>query len=476
MHDPQHTFLSFVASGRSTSRLSDLLATGAYPLDVEALALHVNADYPPRITQTPYVGIDCRLHEPSADLEELDGNGPASSPSEAALALRTKLSRVIDRCIGPARRVGVMAGGGLDSAGLLALAVDWARRTGGSVFAIALDFEGPGDDRPHLRALEEKLGCEVLRMRPEEAAHRVPELMPGVDGAPSCWPTAPWEVELLARARAYGAEIVLSGAGGDDLFDGHPHALATLARRGKVLEAVRTARTLRGFSWYAPRFPVASSVFRPMLVAQVPAWLRLRRSRRGPLPVPSWAGPRLRRAAEESRARALSAFAKELRSGARPPDGTAPECSPDRRVSLAWSRHQEKLLTGLVQREPFMDYGLIAFMRSLPPEWLIFRGIRRGLFREAFRGLLPESVRMREDKALFGNAFRRLVGGPPGLARYRDLSRKTELAALGLVDADAFAAAFDAFAEAPGDGDLMATWSFVCMEAFLRSKVGRASC
>ena len=42
------------------------------------------------------------------------------------------------------------------------------------------------------------------------------------------------EVEAFARARAQGAEVVLSGDGGDALFDGVPHALSDVTRAGQL--------------------------------------------------------------------------------------------------------------------------------------------------------------------------------------------------------------------------------------------------
>src|SRR5262249_44336906 len=147
-----------------------------------------------------------------------------------------------------ATRVGVMTGGGVDSAALLALAVEWAKRDRArSAFGIAIDFGGQGDDRPHLRALERHLGCEIVRVQPEDAKRRFPLFLDGVDASPFTWPGGPFEVEALARGRELGADVCAMGAGADELFDGAPQALADVARSGRIFEALRRARRMRAF-------------------------------------------------------------------------------------------------------------------------------------------------------------------------------------------------------------------------------------
>lgn len=47
---------------------------------------------------------------------------------------------------------------------------------------------------------------------------------------------------------------------------------------------------------------------------------------------------------------------------------------------------------GLEVRAPFLDYGLVDFMTTLPTEYKIKGGERKRLLREAFQGLIPESV------------------------------------------------------------------------------------
>lgn len=419
---------------------------------------------PGQLGETPYQGVTCTLEEPSVIAELADAPLPRSA-ADAARVLRAELEAAVDRALVSVRRVAVLAGGGVDSAGLLALAVEWARRTGGSAFAVALDFASPGDDRPHLDALETALGCEVVRVSPEEASPRI-SLMHGVDAAPFPWPVAPMEVELMARARALGAERVLMGVGGDELLDGDPRSLSGFLSRGSVGSAFRSARALRGFD--RPRFPFASWVVRPALARFMPRALRLRRARRNPVRIPTWAGPELIAYLNRAHDSRVADAAESLR---REEDSLASSTAAEKRYReyLAWCRHAQEVASGVERVDPFLDPTLTARVERFPAAWLLHGGMRRGLFREAMRGLLPSSVRLREDKASFEPAMTRFVSSAGGLSALRELASATELHAHGLVDRRAFTATFDGFVAAPEQREAWAAlWPALSVEAFLR--------
>jgi len=401
---------------------------------------------------------------PAGDLE--DGRTlperarTARTPLEAATVLRRALEAAVARALVGVRRVAVLTGGGLDSGALLALAVAWAKKTGGSAIGVALDYEAEGDDRPHLRALQDHLGCEILRMAPEEAAHNV-ALLRGVDAAPFTWPTAPMEVEIMRRARAHGAECALTGVGGDQLFDGDPRALARRARRGDVRGAVRAARRLVGFD--RPRSPVASWVARPFVASVLPLRVRKLLVRHPRSVAPSWAGPAvvdwLRSHDEHAH---TEGYASEERARAE-----ADRSSRVYREYLLWLRHQESLASDLPRVDPYLDHVVIATALAIRPEWMLHEGQRRGLFREALRGHLPESLRTRQDKAAFEPALERFVGASRGFDVLRAWASGSRLAALGMVDPARFRTAFERFAGAPNADGWVSLWPALCTEGFL---------
>jgi asparagine synthetase B (glutamine-hydrolysing) len=392
---------------------------------------------------------------------------PCASAAEAPAFLRGALDDAVDVALRGVRRAAVMTGGGLDSAVLMGLTVAWARRTGGSAFAVSLDFGGQGDDRPHLRALERHLGCEVLRVAPEEAAARISLLESGADAAPATSSTMPMEVEMLVRAREHGAERVLGGAGGDELFGGVPSSLAEMARRGRPLAACRAARRLEGFT--RPRSPAWSWVVRPTIGRCLPGSFRAWRGRRhAQLPKLAWAGPVMRTYLDERR-RLAGEVNRGRPSTAR--ERLAASWDEAHQVVVAAGRQVEEQVAGVDCWYPYLDRDLVAAVASLHPEYLLHGDRWRGLLRASAHDLLPASLRERMDKAHFEPAMQRWLQAAGGLEPLRELGSGRELASLGLVEPAAFAAAFDAFVADPGDPQYwVSLWASLAVEAFLRAR------
>jgi asparagine synthase (glutamine-hydrolysing) len=286
----------------------------------------------------------------------------------------------------------------------------------------------------------------------------------------------PVEVDVMTTAREHGAEAILTGANGDALFDGVPQSLSELVKAGQWREAVRAVRALEGFYW--EERSLVRWLLRPIVAAHVPWRLRWLNARRSTPWLPDWAGPVLRdvlwRRWEARRARVKAT----LRGGPEGPGRRGPreeEPWPPAayRVVHAWYRHQHEVAVGLERRDPYFDPALIATVRGFRPDWFLHGGVRRGLFREAMRGLLPESLRTRLDKAGFEPAMFRFVEAAGGFGSLRPLSRASRLAALGLVEPRPFGEAFDELARAPlasyGWG---AVWSALAVEAFLERRAG----
>ncbi len=418
-----------------------------------------------RPEMTLYAGVTSRLYA------DRGFEWPSSLPSlqESPAFLRRALERSVDVALDGVRRVAVMTGGGLDSSVLLGLAVQWARRTGGTAFAACLDFGGPGDDRPYLSALQKHLGCEVIRMRPEDAAPRIALMRSGVDGAPATSSTMPMEVELMVRAKANGAERMLAGAGGDELFGGNPAALVNVARRGHPLTAIRTARRLNGFN--RPPSPAWSWVVRPFLGRALPPAVRAWRTfRYGATSMVPWAGPIVRTYLEDKR-RLRSRFLSRLPMNAA--QRLVAMTDPAYQAIVAAGRQMQEHASGLDFWYPYMDRNLIAAVASMAPEHLLFGDRWRGLLRASAHDLLPSSLRDRMDKASFEPAMRRWVEAAGGLESLRPLASGRELASLGLVEPDAFRVAFERFVAEPEHGESwVELWAALAVEAWLR---GRAS-
>jgi asparagine synthase (glutamine-hydrolysing) len=393
-------------------------------------------------------------------------------PEELASALRDEVFQAVRRAIDGLGRIAVLAGGGLDSSALLAVVAALVR--GGSakeVTALALDFAGPGDDRPYMADMADALGITPVRVAPRAFAPQVARSLI-VDGQPYASAMGGWELGFLELAKERGADVLLGGLGGDELFDGDPRCYALRALRGDVVHAVLSAARLR-VTWESSRLArVREYVVRPIVVHAAPGRLRRlarRRRARSRRRLP-WAGPVLREVLQREDVDAPADF------GPRTPAERFRRIS-DSKWALEISEGQCSLdaHVGMQTRTPFHDEALVAFVSRLPPEALLDGGYLRGLFRRAFAGLLPDRVRLRTDKAGFEPALEEMHAGAGGRGAFAELSTMRALEELGVVRGEAYRAEFDAFVcgaiDSEGWGSI---WPALSVEAFAEQALGEA--
>jgi asparagine synthase (glutamine-hydrolysing) len=375
-----------------------------------------------------------------------------------ARELREEIFAAVERAVGRFRHVGVMAGGGLDSSGIVAaLALRTRSVPGSKVSVVAMDFAGEGDDRPHLSALARAFELEPLRIRPRDAAAMLPEAFVA-DAAPHTWPTSAGEILMGHRAHEAGAEALFSGVGGDQIFEGDLRYFAALARGGSPLEAVRNALRL-DVTWRSTRWERVRRLIVAPLVREVLPKSYLKSRYAGQLQRSlawSWAGPQLRRVlldlASPSDAETdwFSSFARSTEL-----------------MDVAEARGQQEVATGMPHVDPFLDASLIEFVASIPPALMFHDHRLRGLYRLSMRGVLPDSLRLRPDKASFEPVTPEILAAG-GVEKVADLMEMTALADLGLVEPKRYRDAFDRTRRGESSNGWLGVWPALAVEAFVR--------
>jgi asparagine synthase (glutamine-hydrolysing) len=398
----------------------------------------------------------------------LDLTPRQGTPDELAEEVRTLLERAVRRSMEGARRVAIAVSGGLDSSGVLAHAVAVARGASQpEVDAVTWSFAGPGDDRPYLRDLCDALGIIPLRISSTEASKNVvPSMI--ADEMPFIWPSTAGIFTAHVRARDRGADVVLTGQGGDQVFNGDTRVFAKHAVGGDWYGAISRITRFPGYSGSGSFLRIAKRVLGPPVVSAFPYIRRVKRrriaSRRWP-----WAGPKLREVlrdtyVSEAPDREWMSFTSELKF---------------RRLifrdflHIAETRGQMEAASGLTQIDPLLDDELVSLVASVPQQLLLFGDRSRGLYRHSLREMVPESVRLRRGKALFECAIAAMVGGTD-LRLLRDLASMRMLGQLGLVDPQGYRPHFEAVLAAGGATfDWMAVWPALAVEAFVRRQWGR---
>jgi asparagine synthase (glutamine-hydrolysing) len=359
------------------------------------------------------------------------------------------------------RRVAVFVSGGLDSSAILAVAVDVARRTGTIVDPISLSFASEGDDRPYQRVLERTLGVSLHRMAPAEGGPFVRASFVH-DGYPRTWATTAWELAMTLRARERGADAILVGLNGDDLFLGDLRALVEKWDGGAPLAALYAATRLETYWETRPVERAWRFVLDPIARRRIPDSLR-----------PLWRRLRERRVAPWVTRESLDLIAAAERVAPdtrRPPKNVIPELA----TSELFMEQLDQCAAveaefGVPFRRPFLDRQLVEFVARVPRMMMLHGFRHRGLFREAMRGILPEEIRQRRTKASFEIACVETLDAMGGLEALADLATVERLAGEGLVDARAFQRAFRQMVKQRERADWLRLWVPLALEAFLRS-------
>jgi len=330
-------------------------------------------------------------------------------PGEWAQRVREGLGIAVRRRLDPERGTGVLLSGGLDSAAVAAVGRD-------SLSACSGTFpEHPRADEAELIAeLRATLGLSglVAEVRPggllasvfeHTAAWRAPSLGWGDF----------WTLPLLRAAVELGIGTVLGGDGGDEVFAPRGYVLADALRRGRPRQVLELARRLPGAGSHVGRrreaAMIASLALRGALPPRPAGWSLPWADGGAPAYLKPSARRRLRRSDDPEAWKRLDG----PRWWASAADGLSAGIE-----ATGVFEHQARLarLAGLETRHPMLDLDLVELALRQPPEQTLDPRFTRPVLREAMAGLLPDSVRLRPQKALFESLIVSAMRGPDGAA------------------------------------------------------------
>lgn len=339
-------------------------------------------------------------------------------PAESIDAVRAAVREAVRRQMVADVPVGAFLSGGLDSSAVAAFAQEAMPHGRLQCFSIELDDadaarEGMTADLPFARKVARHLGVDLhtVRVGPE-MADAIPEMLYHLD-EPEADP-APLNALFIARlARRQGIKVLLSGAGGDDIFSGYRrHRALSLERYWARLPAA-----LRGALAHAARnlplgVPGSRRLSKAFAYAHLTPDERLLRY--------FWWLDR------DEAARLLSPALRSQLSGIDPVQDTLarlPASTPPlQRMLHLECRHfladhnlnytdKMGMAAGVEVRVPLLDVDLVALAARLPPG-LKQRGSEgKWVFKKAMEPLLPREVIYR-PKTGFGAPLRAWLKGP----------------------------------------------------------------
>ncbi len=438
--------------------------------DPAAIRCYLSLLYAPG-EMTPVRGV--RKVLPGQILEWSAGAGPTSSSyvaphyaqevqpfsqRQAAEAVRHYLNQAVRRQLVSDVPLGGFLSGGLDSSAVAHYAVrtlgDASRYpcfTLGPLAAAA--GEGFVDDHPYAVSVAAQLGV-PLHVAPfsESALEHLDTVVRQLD-EPTADLAAFTTYAICQEARARGVKVLLSGAGGDDLFTGY--------RRHRALESERW------WGWW-PR--------------PVRALLRTSFARLAPTSAFGRRYSKLFRYADRSPDERIAGYFQWLHDdllapalapafraepGRRPADALIASLDGLPRSASRLNRmlHLDRshfladhnlnytdkmaMACGVEVRVPFLDRDLVAFSERLPDRLKQRGGEGKYALREAMRSVLPDSI-LDRPKTGFGYPLRGLTHGTFG-RRLREMAADGRLEASGVFDREGVLRLLDA--DARGEVD-----------------------
>lgn len=332
------------------------------------------------------------------------------SPAELAAGLRHELERSTRRRFS-GNATGVILSGGLDSSIVTAVACR-TKRPGARLQTYSAVFPGSDFDE------SEKVAGLTAALRMKAAAF---VLEPQGTVWLALEHAKRWQLPLIgagavvdsmvvAEAGRDGAELVMDGQAGDEVLGFSPYLVSDLLRRGRLLAALELAG----------RWPIG----RPTTTKEK-LWIlkhcglkgaaphrlgRFVRDRRDPAALaPPWLLPALR-----AQYAALD-DAWSWKSGSSGPRwwrylADLLVQAPHRGLLVEYLRHRAAA-AGVVNESPLYDIDLMDYCLRLPPELAFDSRFTRPLAREAMRGVMPDSVRLQSQKAVFSSFCHQALTG-----------------------------------------------------------------
>lgn len=350
------------------------------------------------------------------------GERLTGSEDQIAAQLRVQLEAAVDRQMVADVPVGAFLSGGLDSSAVVAMMrrarPGYRPRCYSIGFRDDRDTEGNPADLPYARRVAQHLDVDLCVLEIEaDVVQHLERMLYHLD-EPQADP-APLNSLLIAeRAREDGIKVLLSGAGGDDIFTGYRrHRALQLERHWSWLpRALRTGLAAparwaaRGGAGSIMRRPAARRLAKALAYADLPADERI-------ISYFWWSGESVRRSLyTPGFAAQLGDFdtaAPLAASLARIPN----EHDPVNRMLYLETKHfladhnlnytdKTGMAAGVEVRVPLLDQELVRFAVSIPPRMKQKGATGKAIFKRAMEPYLPRDVIYR-PKTGFGAPLRR---------------------------------------------------------------------
>lgn len=305
---------------------------------------------------------------------------------EAAKKFKNLLQDAINVRLRSAYPVGCELSGGLDSSSILCLAAGMSQ--GKDIIPFSQRYGDLDCDESYYSDLvAQSLGMNIQTVRVDKLDYVVEYSLERYFKAFHDWPTYGSFMGLLPVAKKIQKQnirILLTGQGGDHIVEGNLYILVD------YLKAFKFGKLYKELSYYKwSRKIIKNYVVKPILpkfIFKVKDFLSLKKRKKSVYPNNFFENE------DSNLVFPTFAFKEDIDSIV----GTFTSFWADSNIY----HNIEKF--NIESRHPYFDVRLIEFCLSIPEEYKLMHGISKRILKEAMKGILPEPVRSRNDKADFG--------------------------------------------------------------------------
>ena len=299
---------------------------------------------------------------------------------------------------------GALLSGGLDSSSIVCIAKKLSQRgrlpeNGFETFSMIYD-NLPCDERPYIDEIVTQ--CEF-----KSNYFNFEDILPWLDldqskkysdvlYLPTLYDFAP----LLEKAQQNGIRVMLDGLGGDDLFAPGYNHLADYFRRGSIYKCLMQLYWDTKISSYSSASLFLNYCLVPVIPRPIKKMLKPLVNLFRKNGIPSWINKSVIQGIEQNQDDTPPCYSRKFPtySQQRIYDG----------LRLGWNNNFaldsfERFASyfSMEIRHPFFNRHLIEFLIAVPEEKRWYHEYPKILLREATKGVIPDYVRMRKDKAEF---------------------------------------------------------------------------
>ena len=329
--------------------------------------------------------------------------------------LRDALQGATAACMRPEGAVGAMLSGGLDSSALAGLAAKQSDRPVQTV-SFVYGADKAYDETAYIDAANEAFGS-IPHKVAIAGAPPLEDLGAVLDEQMDLFlaPGLPKSRQIYPLARALSLRAVIDGHGGDEVISHGYGRLVELATHRKFWQLYREARgaaevhSLPFLALFSSHIAQYSGMRPGNPLRRL--FLKIARYQTKRSVIAGWSAAPLSLITAELQDR----IAARERYAADPLLKTKADFDQAERLTHLRALnaplmaqafevfHRSATSAGVLPRYPFFDRRVIALCLAFPAEMKLRDGRSRWVLREAMRGILPESIRTRADKAEFGD-------------------------------------------------------------------------